>query len=75
MKLVGQQRVEYTQRLLNATEEGPITLWTERIAQLAKEAGVPPNAVDWSGSPKLVASKVLDAATSYEVLPNILERI
>ena len=61
------------EEILEATKEGEITLWTERIAQLAEAAGILVAGVNWSGSPATVANRVASAAANHMVVDKLLE--
>ncbi|QLQ31626.1 MAG: hypothetical protein HZT40_08545 [Candidatus Thiothrix singaporensis] len=49
---------DIAEAIRNKTEDGYITLWTERIAQLSEDHGIPVQNIDWSGSPLTVAGRV-----------------
>ncbi len=41
MKITNAEYNELKDQVVQATEQGPITEWVERIAQLAKDLGLP----------------------------------
>lgn len=65
--LRGHMAKSLEERLLDVTREGPITGWTERIAQLASSTGLPIEMVRWNGSPYSVASSVVQIARSWNI--------
>lgn len=48
------------------TEKGPVVTWVERIAQIARAAGVEMHSVNWLGSPSEVAYSVYTALEPYD---------
>ncbi len=45
--------------LLDATREGRVQDWNERIADIAQEVGLKLEHINWNGSPAVVASKIV----------------
>ncbi len=54
------QVVETSKELLNATKDGRITDWVERLAQVAREVGVRLYEINWNQTPQLVAQDVCE---------------
>jgi len=66
LRLSGSEFGRLHQGILHATQEGPITEWAERIAQLARKIGLPVHSIDWNTSPSGAAFKVLQSAEGFE---------
>ena len=64
MSLSGQQVKVVVDTIVDITKDGPITGWTERIAQLCKRIGLPVERIDWAGSPIQVALHVVQVSES-----------
>jgi hypothetical protein len=75
MEITNAEYNELRDLVVQATEEGPITEWTERIAQLAKTLGLPTHMMTWSGSPHIVASSVVQYADNWSVIPELREEL
>ncbi len=71
MKISGESYGKLTDRVLEATEQGKITEWTERIAQLAKRLDLPIAMMKWSGSPRIVAASVVEFSDNWNVIPQL----
>jgi len=65
LRLSGSELRQLHQGILDATQEGPITEWTERIAQLAKKIGLPVHSINWNASPSGAAYNVLQLAEGF----------
>lgn len=55
--------------LLIETKDGPATQWNDRIAAVARDAGLPLQNIDWIGSPASVAQRVARYAENYGGYP------
>jgi len=53
---------ELVPKLLAATEKGRVQDWVERLAEVAREAGLRIDSISWQGSPNAVAHNVVDFA-------------
>jgi hypothetical protein len=53
------------QGLLEATKDGPATQWNDRMAEVARDAGLPLHDINWIGSPSCVAFNVARHACNY----------
>lgn len=62
MYLTGAPYKEAVAKILRGTEEGPITQWTERMAQVAKKIGLPVQHINWNGTPSTVAGLIAEYA-------------
>lgn len=51
--------------LLKHTESGPVTEWIERMADVARNLGLPLCNVEWHGSPKQVAHSLVGYSFRY----------
>ncbi|MBP7927772.1 hypothetical protein KAZ57_01355 [Patescibacteria group bacterium] len=75
MRLHGKDLFDIVDMVLKHTKEGPITQWDERIAQLAKNAGLEVEQINWKGSPKDVAFKVVEHAETFGTLEELKQAI
>jgi hypothetical protein len=52
-------------KILNATREGSVVQWIDRIAVIANEIGLPLEHINWNSSPINVVHEVVIKAYSY----------
>ena len=64
--------VQLRKDLLDITRDGRVQDWNERIAEIAREAGLKPETINWNGSPDVVASSVIH---TYRRLHKSIEKI
>jgi hypothetical protein len=48
--------------LMEATREGSVTQWTDRIVEIVRMMGYPLENINWNGTPTMVVDRVIDAA-------------
>lgn len=51
--------------IVKATQNGPVWEWVERIAAIARDAGLKLEDINWQGSPALVALRVIESARKH----------
>ena len=61
--------------LLDVTRKGPVTKWSDRMAEIASMGGIPIEAVNWFQSPRDVAYEVVILFKNNDKLPDLIDAI
>jgi hypothetical protein len=61
------------QKILEKTRSGPLNEWVDRIGNLADNAGLKIEMINWNGSPLLVAHEVIKQANAHDVLDKLIQ--
>lgn len=64
-RLTGPQLGELVDQIIDATKEGRVSDWTERIADIVRLTRLRLHDVDWHGSPRTVAFNVVSTANAH----------
>lgn len=59
MRISGPELGALSELLVKKTEDGPVVEWVERIAVIARKAGIQPSRINWNQSPINVAFAVV----------------
>lgn len=65
----------YIKALIEATRQGPVETWKERMRQIADEIGLDPASIDWDGSPSMAAYHLVDEAKRRSQLDSLRRRL
>ena len=64
-QMSGEEYRELHDLVVEATREGRVTDWVERIAEIARLAGIRLEMINWDSSPWIVAGNIVRASSTW----------
>lgn len=63
---------EVVKLIIDATREGPVSQWVDRIGEVARKAGLELSVICWQGDPSGVAFSVYQEAERHCKVQNLI---
>jgi len=60
--MTGPEILAFAKEIVNATRNGPVQEWVERIASVVRDSGLPPEDFQWQLAPEHLAVSIVDIA-------------